>query len=188
MLRTQRYDLSNSASKRPATGSQLESIKETHSRHSISNSQNLEANQKDDADDLATFLALESAIQKEVLKEDAFEVDDIAIDSSNQNPYFVQNLLNVMNNRKVGQNSNLNSCERSNERGKESDWQGPIYSSIRIDQQPKMHNLKNERLDKSPIMKYLSISIVKENSQNNTDKNNDNYSTENREEHSNESR
>ena len=141
-MKSLRYDICNSASKKPPSGSKLESIRETPSRHSISNTQNIESSQKEEAEDLAAFLALESAIQKEVLKEDAFEVDDIAIDSQNQNPYFVQNLLNVMNNRKVCQNSNINSSERSNDRSKESDWQGPIYSSIRIDQHPKMQNLK----------------------------------------------
>ena len=166
--------MNNSASKKPPTCSKLESIRETPSRRSTSKVQNQETNLKeqDDGEELATFLALESAIQKEVLKEDAFEVDDIAIDSSNQHPYFIQNLLNVMNNRKVWQNSNLNSCERSTERGIE-EIKGPIYSSIRIDQNPKIQNLKNERLDKSPIMKYLSISIVKENTQN--VHNNDDY-------------
>lgn len=141
-MKSLRYDICNSASKKPPTGSKLESIRETPSRHSISNAKNIESSQKEETEDLAAFLALESAIQKEVLKEDAFEVDDIAIDSQNQNPYFVQNLLNVMNNRKVCQNSNINSSERSNDRSKESDWQGPIYSSIRIDQHPKMQNLK----------------------------------------------
>jgi hypothetical protein len=54
-------------------------------------------------------LALESETQKEVLKEEAFDVEDIALDGKDEHPYFIQNLLNVMNNRKVDQSSDMQS-------------------------------------------------------------------------------
>lgn len=95
-------------------------------------------------EDLAEFLAIESETQKEVLKEDAFEAEDIALDNSSQHPYFIQNLLNVINNRKVCQTTQLTSCERTSEsqNGETVNQGSGKYSSIRIDQKPKFHNLK----------------------------------------------
>lgn len=121
----------------------------------------------DNNDDIATFLEIESATQKEVLKEEAFDIDDIALDTSKEHPYFIQNLLNVMNNRKVDSTSDKQSLERSMDKRKTVDTTAIGDSSqvyTRFGATSSCH--KNERHDKSPVMKYLSISLVKENKQN----------------------
>jgi hypothetical protein len=101
----------------------------------------------------------------EVLKDDAFEIGDVAIDEG-ENPYYIQNLLNVMNNRKVDQSTERKSMERSLEK-RETNNTTVIaeYSNyaIRQDIASKIANVRNERLDKSPVMKYLSITLLKKN-------------------------
>ena len=78
----------------------------------------------ENSEDLDSFLEIECAIQKEVLKEDAFNFDDIAfdtvigLDKNDDSKEIVNqraklNLLNVINNRKVDQNSDMISLERS---------------------------------------------------------------------------
>lgn len=117
---------------------------------------------------MATFLAIESETQKEILNQDAINIEDITLGNNGENPYFVQNLLNVMNNRKVDLSSEKGSIERSLDKRKtmntiamrnysnQCKWQNIVS---------KIANSKNERMDKSPVMKYLSISLVKENKQ-----------------------
>jgi hypothetical protein len=98
----------------------------------------------------------------EVLKEDAFEIDDVALDEGD-NPYFIQNLLNVMNNRKVDQSAERKSMERSLDKRETNNTTVVADYSIRQDIASKISNVKHERLDKSPVMKYLSISLLKKN-------------------------
>ncbi|CAI2387194.1 unnamed protein product [Moneuplotes crassus] len=124
------------------------------------------SNQGDEKEELATFLALESETQKEILQEEAFDIEDIKIDNQKENPYFVQNLLNVMNNKRVDISNERQSVERSMEKRITLDSTGIICdtsTSMRMGIASKIANAKHERLDKSPVMKYLSISLVKEN-------------------------
>ena len=117
---------------------------------------------------MATFLAIESETQKEILNQDAINVEDIALGNNGENPYFVQNLLNVMNNRKVDLSSEKGSIERSLDKRKTMNTIAMRNYSNQCKRQnvaSKIANAKNERMDKSPVMKYLSISLVKENKQ-----------------------
>lgn len=119
-----------------------------------------------DSDELATFLAIESETQKEVLKDEAFEIDDIPIGDNGEHPYFIQNLLNVMNNRRVDQSNDIQSVERRLDQKPTSGRAAlPDYNSLAKRQSlaDKISNVKYERPDRSPVMKYLSISLVKEN-------------------------
>jgi len=117
---------------------------------------------------LATFLAIESETQKEILNQDAINIEDIALGNNGENPYFVQNLLNVMNNRKVDLSSEKGSIEKSIDKRKTMNTIAMRNYSNQCKRQnisSKIVNTKNERVDKSPVMKYLSISLVKENKQ-----------------------
>ena len=117
---------------------------------------------------MATFLAIESETQKEILNQDAINIEDITLGNNGENPYFVQNLLNVMNNRKVDLSSEKGSIERSLDKRKTMNTIAMRNYSNQCKRQniaSKIANAKNERMDKSPVMKYLSISLVKENKQ-----------------------
>lgn len=173
----------NSAVRKPPPGSRFNTIQqEARCASEKKNRLNRTSNRDkslDDSDELATFLALESETQKEVLKEEAFDVEDIALDGKDEHPYFIQNLLNVMNNRKVDQSSDMQSWERSlNKRNPLDTTVVADYSntSKRPGMLSKLYWIsldllsrgKNARLEKSPVMKYLSISLVKENTSNST--------------------
>ena len=103
-----------------------------------------------------------------MLREEAFEIEDIALDKKQEHPYFIQNLLNVMNNRKVDQSSAPGSLERSLEKRRTNDTTviADLNPSTRPGLAEKIASAKHERLEKSPVMKYLSISLVKENAKN----------------------
>lgn len=71
-----------------------------------------------------------------------------------------------MNNRKVDQSSERISMERSLDKRKTNDTTVIADYSNQMTRPgiaSKIANLKHERLDKSPVMKYLSISLVKKN-------------------------
>lgn len=106
----------------------------------------------DEDDELATFLALECETQKEVLQDEAFDVKDIAIDNNHESPYFIQNLVNVMNNKKVDLSSDKMSYEGSLDKR---------TSDQTVLVQP-YYNKKNSLCSKP---NYMSISLVKENKQ-----------------------
>lgn len=79
-----------------------------------------------------------------------------------------------MNNRRVDLSTERNSAERSMEKRKTLDSSEIIRdnnTSMRMDIASKIANARHERLDKSPVMKYLSISLVKENKVGSTTRN-----------------
>jgi hypothetical protein len=107
-------------------------------------------NSFDEDDELATFLALECETQKEVLKDEAFGAEDILIDQKDKSPYFVQNLVNVMNNKKVDKNSDKMSYEGS-------------LDKRTSDRTILAQSYYNKKTNLGSIPNYMSISLVKEN-------------------------
>jgi hypothetical protein len=125
-------------------------------------------------EDLDDFLLIERKTQQEVLKDEAFSFDDIAFDTvigvGEEDEVMLKeraklNLLNVMNNRIVDQKSDVLSLERSCDR-MNATYKDVIHYDLGDKNRTVSMNKplqKCDKTDKTPIMKYLSISLVKDN-------------------------
>ena len=113
--------------------------------------------QKDN--ELDDFLITEQQAQQEILKEEALSFDDVAFDNvvgvvgdETINHRAKLNLLNVMNNKKVDQKVELPNEENNIVQENHT----PEHNTI--SRQPRVQSSD----EKGPIMKYLSISLVKD--------------------------
>ena len=96
--------------------------------------------EEEDSEELATFLAFESETQKEMHKDDSVDFDHIKVHENLENPYYIQNMVNVMNNQKVYRSSEKQSLERSLDKRTSDLARTSVYSSCKKSISRPRHN------------------------------------------------